>query len=262
MAHKTENNILETSATLGTGDLTLDGAVPSYLPFSSKLAVGDTCHYHVVEVDTVGRPTGLREWGKGTFRAGNKLERTTVHGPVSRTKVNFTGAAKMVGLTILAPNADTQADWRTLLGVNLTNNTSDANKPISTAAANAFSALAQDLANGLAPKANTATTVQKDSDTGAAQLPVGTHAQRPQPDKGLIRFNDDLKRPEIGNGAAFVSLGGAAGGGNDSVFYENDTRITADSTIQTGKNALSAGPITIDTGVVVTVESGSVWTIS
>jgi len=32
-------------------------------------------------------------------------------------------------------------------------------------------------------------------------------------------------------------------------------------TITSGKNAMSAGPITIDTGVAVTVPTGSVWTI-
>lgn len=55
--------------------------------------------------------------------------------------------------------------------------------------------------------------------------------------------------------------GGAAGTGNNQVFFENDTNVTASYTIGTGKNAMSAGPITVDSGVVVTVPSGSVWTI-
>lgn len=55
--------------------------------------------------------------------------------------------------------------------------------------------------------------------------------------------------------------GGAAGGGANQVFFENDTNVTDNYTIGTGKNAMSAGPITIDSGVVVTVPSGSVWTI-
>jgi hypothetical protein len=55
--------------------------------------------------------------------------------------------------------------------------------------------------------------------------------------------------------------GGAAGGGANGVFYENDTNVTVSYTITTGKNAMSAGPITVDSGVVVTVPSGSVWTI-
>lgn len=55
--------------------------------------------------------------------------------------------------------------------------------------------------------------------------------------------------------------GGATGASGDHVFYENDTNVTASYTITAGKNAMSAGPITIDNGVTVTVPTGSVWTI-
>jgi hypothetical protein len=59
-----------------------------------------------------------------------------------------------------------------------------------------------------------------------------------------------------------VVVGGSAvGGGTDKVFYENDTTITANYTIGTNKNAMTAGPITINNGVTVTVPSGSVWSI-
>lgn len=55
--------------------------------------------------------------------------------------------------------------------------------------------------------------------------------------------------------------GGATGGFNNKVFYENETNVTANYSITSGYNAMSAGPITIDAGVTVTVTSGSVWTI-
>lgn len=54
---------------------------------------------------------------------------------------------------------------------------------------------------------------------------------------------------------------GAAGGGNNQVFFQNDVTVTASYTIPTGKNAGTFGPITIDSGVSVTVPDGSVWTI-
>ena len=54
---------------------------------------------------------------------------------------------------------------------------------------------------------------------------------------------------------------GAAGGGTDAVFYENDSIITADYTITSGDNAMTAGPITINTGISVTVPTGSTWVI-
>jgi len=54
---------------------------------------------------------------------------------------------------------------------------------------------------------------------------------------------------------------GATGGGTDAVFYENDQSVTADYTITTDKNAMTAGPVTIDTGVTVTVPTGSRWVV-
>jgi hypothetical protein len=45
------------------------------------------------------------------------------------------------------------------------------------------------------------------------------------------------------------------------VIYENSQTVTSNYTITTGKNGFSVGPITIDSGVTVTVPSGSVWTI-
>lgn len=55
--------------------------------------------------------------------------------------------------------------------------------------------------------------------------------------------------------------GGATGGGNDAVFYLNDIVITADYAIPVGKNAMTAGAITIADGVTVTVPNGSTWTV-
>lgn len=44
-------------------------------------------------------------------------------------------------------------------------------------------------------------------------------------------------------------------------LYENAATISANYTIGTGNNAISAGPITVASGVTVTVPSGSVWTV-
>ena len=55
--------------------------------------------------------------------------------------------------------------------------------------------------------------------------------------------------------------GGASGGGNDHVFYENSQAITANYTITSGKSAMSTGPITIASGIIITVPSGSRWVV-
>lgn len=44
-------------------------------------------------------------------------------------------------------------------------------------------------------------------------------------------------------------------------YIENAALVTVSSTINTGNNAISGGPVVIDSGVTVTVPSGSRWTI-
>lgn len=65
------------------------------------------------------------------------------------------------------------------------------------------------------------------------------------------------------NGTGFISgaAGIGTGGGNQSVFFESDKTVSADYTIGTNKNAMSAGPIEIETGVTVTIPVGSDWSI-
>jgi hypothetical protein len=61
--------------------------------------------------------------------------------------------------------------------------------------------------------------------------------------------------------SAIGSGGGASGGRGNPIFYENDQTVTVSYTIPATKNAMSAGPITIDTGVTVTISTGSTWVI-
>ena len=100
------------------------------------------------------------------------------------------------------------------------------------------------------------------SGTGYIDIPAGTTAQRPgSANTGMLRFNTNFNRYEGYDGSSWGQLGGAGGSSGDGVFYENDTNVTASYTISTNKNAMSAGPITINNGVTVTVPTGSVWTV-
>ena len=98
--------------------------------------------------------------------------------------------------------------------------------------------------------------------TGSITLPSGTTAQRPSsPVNGMIRYNTTTSSFE-GYGSAWGAIGGGAtGGGTDAWALEHDNTITADYTVGTGKNVISAGPITINSGVTVTLPSGSNWSI-
>lgn len=66
----------------------------------------------------------------------------------------------------------------------------------------------------------------------------------------------------VGDGSNLTGIAaGAGGGGSDEIFWENGQNVTTNYTITNGKNAMSAGPITIDSGVTVTVGAGETWTV-
>ena len=159
----------------------------------------------------------------------------------------------------------TPAQVKTNLGLNNVDNTSDLNKPVSTAQQDALDLKADityvDTQDAL--KSDITTTVTKDSSTGAGMLPVGTTAQRPvSPANGYVRYNTDTDSYEGFKEGNWLPLGGGAtGGGTNDVFYENSITVTTNYTITSGKNAMSAGPITVADGVAVTIPNGSVWSI-
>ena len=67
-----------------------------------------------------------------------------------------------------------------------------------------------------------------------------------------------------GDGSSLSNLPAGApvgGASTNTVFFENDKAVEVNYQVTSGKNAMSAGPISIAAGIAVTVPSGSVWTI-
>ena len=97
------------------------------------------------------------------------------------------------------------------------------------------------------------------SDPGASDLAVGEVAIRTDEGK-LFTKKDDGSVAEISGGG-----GCATGGGSDRVFFENAQTVTTNYTIGdtfgAACNEMAAGPITINSGVTVTINSGEVLTI-
>lgn len=83
------------------------------------------------------------------------------------------------------------------------------------------------------------------------------------PPTSQLWVDPDINKMYIWDGTKWVLVGGggATGGKQDDIFYENSQVVTQDYTISTNKNAGSFGPVEIASGVVVTIPSGSVWTI-
>ena len=93
-------------------------------------------------------------------------------------------------------------------------------------------------------------------------IPAGTTGARPSGSDGNIRYNTTTAKFEGYGNSAWSGLGGGAtGAGTDTVFNENSLIVTSNYTLSTNKSANSVGPITINSGVTVTIPSGYRWVI-
>jgi hypothetical protein len=81
--------------------------------------------------------------------------------------------------------------------------------------------------------------------------------------EGTLLYATDASRLYVDRGATFglSAVGGATGGGSDAIFYENGKTVTTNYTITSGSNAMTTGPVTVNSGVTVTIPSGSRWVI-
>jgi hypothetical protein len=146
---------------------------------------------------------------------------------------------------------------------NTANNAATSAGAAATSAATSAVIASSAIATSLQKAGDTITGNIANTATGFFDLPVGTTGERPgTPNSGMIRFNSDLTAYEGYNGTGWLPIGGGAkGGGTDDVFYENGQTITNNYTITVGKNAVTAGPVTVNSGVSVIIPSGSSWVI-
>ena len=98
----------------------------------------------------------------------------------------------------------------------------------------------------------TDTTTPADGSVTEAKL----NANAPTNDNVLIADSSAAGGFKWGDAAA-----GAKGGGSDKIFWENGQTVTTDYTITNTMNAGTWGPVTINSGVTVTIGDGEYWTI-
>jgi len=51
------------------------------------------------------------------------------------------------------------------------------------------------------------------------------------------------------------------GGGGGGVFFQSTTQVSSSTTLSNGTNYMSVGPITINSGITVTINTGAVWVV-
>lgn len=159
--------------------------------------------------------------------------------------------------TTQATNAASSASAASTSATNASSSATAAASSATAAASSATSAASSATA-AAASAAEAANKVAKTSDTGSAVLPKGTTAERDgTPLSGYFRFNTTTGQAEMYNGSAWGSVGGGAtGAGGDTVFQENSRTVTTNYTLTTGKSASTVGPLTINSGVTLTIPSG------
>lgn len=103
----------------------------------------------------------------------------------------------------------------------------------------------------------------EDEETGNI-VPVEGNVEPAELHDGMLRWNKTTQCVEyyLEESHSWYPLASiATGGRSDKFVYLNDQHITNDYEIPTGKNGMTAGPVTVDEGVTVTVANNAVWTI-
>ena len=326
------DRVQESTSTIGTGTLTLAGAVTGYRTFNASFTNGDVVYYTIddgagnweVGYGTVGTGTltrtvvlessnanALVSFASGVKRVFNTATAVSILNASTGGTVNgaltVTGTASSAGLTatgVITHNTTTNSQSYTTTGagtITLTSGTAGSinnfNIGASTAGTGTFTTL-------------TATADSAFTSTGALTVSKGTTGQQPaSPVTGMIRYNTTSAQFEgyAGASPSWLPVGGsvisndtttatnlypifanATSGtattvytGNANLLYRpstgelqaqeliaanglvvNSATVSVTYSIPSGSNAISAGPVSVNSGVTVTVPSGSVWYIS
>jgi hypothetical protein len=290
MALVVKDRVREISTSTGTGTFTLGGAVSGFQSFT-VIGDGNTTYYAIVDA-----ATGAWEVGIGTYTAsGTTLTRNTIlESSTGGTAVSFAAGTKDVFVTYPAERSVYSDASGIVSGYSIAggsvNNTPIGNTTASTGAFTDFSASgAASFTSTGSVKIPVGTTAQRptpvagmlrfndDTDefegyNGTAWASVG----------GSAISNDTSTATDLYPAFLNATTGTAASifTSNAKLLYKpstgelksevlvaqnglvvNSTTIDTSYTIATGFGASSVGPITVASGVSVTVNAGSRWVI-
>ena len=297
MALVVKDRVRETSTSTGTGDLALNGAVQAFQDFTA-IGDGNTTYYTIVDATTGEWEVGI---GTYTATGTTLSRDTILESSAGGTAVNFTANVKDVFVTYPAERSVyidagvvTPATAAILGSVTITGGTidgaaigstttatgaftnfsasgtaeftstgavklpvgTDAQRPTPTAGMLRFNDDLDEFEgyNGTAWASVGGSAISNDTTTATNLFPTFVDATT---GTALSVFTSNAKllyKPSTGELKASQLV--ASNG-----IVVNSATVTADYTIETGFNASSAGPITVDDGATVTVSAGSIWTI-
>ena len=113
-----------------------------------------------------------------------------------------------------------------------------------------------------APATGVAVQIREINNAGSNIIPLTVSVQGTTTTStvSVIDFVGGVSATNSGS-VVTVTISGASGSGGNQVFYENDQIVTNSYSITAGKSAMTAGPVTIASGAVVTIPNGSRWVI-
>lgn len=253
-----------TGTTTFTGAATFNGGIAGNPNFSGAPTIGSVAIVTISGTQTLTNKTLSGGTLSGTLAGDHTVSGQTTFSnataPIISAKI---GTSAAIQHTIPAVTSDTIA----LLAAAQTFTNKTLTSPTINTATIAGGTINNAPIGGTTPSTGAFSTLSASgqvtfSGTGAATMNSGTTAQRPTGVTGMFRFNSSLGKFEGYNGSAWGAVGGGAtGGGSDDVFLENGQTVTTNYTITANKNAVSAGVVTIASGVTVTVPSGSFWVV-
>lgn len=268
------DRVQESTSTIGTGTLTLSGAVTGYRTFNASFTNGNVVYY------TIDDGAGNWEVGYGTVGTGTLTRTVVLESSNANALVSFAAGVKRVFNTATAVSILNASTGGTINGAT--------------------------TVSGVL----TATSDSIFSSTGALTVSKGTAGQQPaSPVTGMIRYNTTSDQFEgyAGASPSWLPVGGSVisndtatatnlypifanttSGTATTVYtsnanylykpstgelqalevvatngiFVNSQTIAASYSIAAGNNAISAGPVTVSSGQTVTVASGSVWVIA
>ena len=290
MAFVIADRVRETSVSTGTGNFTLDGAVTGYQTFDAVLDSADTTYYTIAA-------QGGSEWevGIGTFTAPATLGRTIILSSSNGGSiVTFSAGTKDVFISLPASKTNVR-DQPNIIEVN---SSSDALRITQNGTGNAL--VVEDSSNPDATPfvvdaignvgigtfspgnrldivgVSTSQIRVKDGVNATAYYDFGRDGT-----DGLFGFygaqttfsgykwsvsagTEAMRIDALGNtlintttAVSRLTVNGDVSG----TFFVNPNTVSVNYTIPTNYNAMTSGPISINSGVTVTVPSGSTWTV-
>lgn len=293
MALVFKDRVKVAATTTGTGTFTLGAAVTGYQSFS-VIGNGNTTQYTIVD------DLGNWEVGTGTYTSsGSTLSRDTVlESSNSNNLVDFPAGNKSVFVTYAADKSVTIDNTATLTNKTMSGssntfsnipNSALVTTPVTSVAGTAPIASsggttptisitqASTSTNGYLSSTDWNTFNNKTSNTGTVTSVSGTGTASGLSLSGTVTTSGSLTLSgtvnSLASGTYAIDISGSSATATTATYvnngtqassgavYENAKTISSNYTMTSGYNGMSAGPITISTGVTVTIPTGSNWSI-